>query len=54
MVAENARDGFLTMSLPIPNDPTLEGTILLAQFVVSDTASLRLGEIVGFKIGAAN
>ena len=52
-LAENAVSGQVSMEFPIANDPSLEGIVLLAQFVVFDVSGFRLSEVVGCKIQAA-
>jgi len=47
------KNGFLTMSLPIPSDPAWQGLVLLGQFVVFDSQGFELSEVVGFKIAQA-
>lgn len=53
-IAENTQSGSIEMGFPIPNDPGLEGLVLLGQFVVTDGVAFQLSEVIGFKLGAAN
>jgi hypothetical protein len=53
-VAENTMSGQVSMLFPIANNPSLEGIVLLGQFVVFDVTGFRLSEVVGCKIQAAN
>lgn len=47
-----ATRGMVTLSLPIPSEPSLEGTLLLAQFGVVDGQGSVLSEVIGFKLVA--
>jgi hypothetical protein len=52
-INQNERRGFVQWSLPLPNDPGLEGALVLAQFGILDTSAVlgfRLSEVVGFKV----
>jgi len=50
----HAAHGYVKMSLPVPNDPGLEGLVMLAQFAIADpiTSQLRLSEVIGYKLQA--
>lgn len=42
--------GLIHGEVPIPNDPSLEGAVVLFQYWMIDGPGIRLGEVVGIKI----
>lgn len=52
-IPADADAGFIEMSLPIPNDPALEGTLILGQFAIVDGSQYRLSEVIGYKVRQA-
>lgn len=52
-IEAHAKNGFISMSFPIPANPAWEGVVLFGQFIVLEPSGFRLGEVTGLKIQQA-
>ncbi|MCA3716872.1 MAG: hypothetical protein IM674_01330 [Brevundimonas sp.] len=49
-IADGAPTGLLSMTFPLVGNPSLEGIVILGQFVALEESGFRLSEVVGFKV----